>query len=428
MKIKAKLLSILLTAVLLSAIFAFPASASYVYGECGYEAYWMYDTDIHTLYIYGDGEMNWYDALDYPWHTKAHLINKIVISEGITAIPDGAFSDMYALTTVEITSELRSVGSHAFANCSSLEEIYLPGTVSYPGEGVFAGCTNLKRVVLGDGFDYISASMFYDCHSLREIVYPNTISGMGTDAYVGCDSLESAFFPADASGGVEAYFSHCNSLKTIYFYSHAKTVSFLYGERDSLVGNTKVRNIGLCLEYADMYPCLDKSGVPMVEYGGYQYYLFSIDDMNEKVNHTNRYEVDEYTHIAVCESCGMAGLSEDHNYTECVIIVEPTTQSFGIMEWRCVCGASRQEEIAMLVPDADNSTWFEEGEGNHIIIKPADPDYEGGMTFEPESAAPTGVLIVIIAVAVIAVVCLGGLALIAAVIVVVIIIVKKKKK
>ena len=407
------------------------ASAGMTFGECGPNAYWSYDSTTRELVVYGDGYVSDFGAYNFPWERQRDIIRTVRVAEEISNIPDWAFADMPSLTTVEISSNVRSIGNHAFSSCFALEGVYIPSSVTELGMDIFAGCTGMQWVVFEEGCEYISERMFYGCHTLWDVTVPTTVTGIGMWAFNGCSSLKSIYFPSGTHGSLDNYFENCHSLETVYFNSREQVAEYINGDIEKRLGDTKIEWVCFSVETADSFDCLGKGGISTVMYNGDIYYAYEADDWQENISHIDYYEYDEYSHIAVCESCGRAGLSEDHYFNESVIIIEPTTQSFGIMEWRCVCGAARQEEIATLIPDIENSIWFEEGEGNHIAIKPVYPDYEGGMSFDtvtPNRGSSVSAVLLTFAAILIGVLCLGGLAVAAVIAIIIVLIVRKKKK
>ena len=404
------------------------ASAGMTFGECGPNAYWSYDSTTRELVVYGDGYVSDFGAYNFPWERQRDIIRTVRVAEEISNIPGWAFADMPSLTTVDISSNVRSIGNHAFSSCFALEGVYIPSSVTELGTDIFAGCTGMQWVVFEEGCQYISERMFYGCHTLWDVTVPTTVTGIGMWAFNGCSSLKSIYFPSGTHGSLDNYFENCHSLETVYFNSREQVAEYINGDIEKRLGDTKIEWVCFSVETADSFDCLGKGGISTVMYNGDIYYAYEADDWQENISHIDYYEYDKSSHIAVCESCGRAGLSEDHYFNESVIIIEPTTQSFGIMEWRCVCGAAQQEEIATLFPDTENSIWFEEGEGNHIVIKPMYPDYEGGTAVEPAVGRTAPAILVIVGIVVVACVLgIGGLAAVAAIVILVVMLIKKKK-
>lgn len=76
-----------------------------------------------------------YDS-DNAWKPVRDKIKKIVISGGITSIPDNEFQYMSSLKEVTIESGLKSIGTEAFYSCSLLTKITIPASVKTIGEDI----------------------------------------------------------------------------------------------------------------------------------------------------------------------------------------------------------------------------------------------------------------------------------------------------
>ncbi len=86
------------------------AAESETSGKCGENANWVLDKS-GTLTITGEGEINVSDTGDdvihlegIPWYNQSKNILKVIISRGITAIGDSAFSYLPNLRDIVIPS------------------------------------------------------------------------------------------------------------------------------------------------------------------------------------------------------------------------------------------------------------------------------------------------------------------------------------
>ncbi|MBR4920090.1 MAG: leucine-rich repeat protein [Prevotella sp.] len=104
-------------------------------GDCGTDATWSYEMVTRTLTISGTGAIEDYSGWDgtmggavgsfnpnnfngYPCGIK-----RVVIGEGITEIPGGAFYMEVGITSVSLPSTLNSISTDAFGECNGLETI-----------------------------------------------------------------------------------------------------------------------------------------------------------------------------------------------------------------------------------------------------------------------------------------------------------------
>lgn len=88
--------------------------------------------------------------------------------------------------------------SICFKGSSTLEEVTVGSAVKSVYSAMFCDCTKLKTVNFTKEFlaqkPYIGAGAFTRCTSLRNLVLPNGISGVSDDALVGCKNLNTITF------------------------------------------------------------------------------------------------------------------------------------------------------------------------------------------------------------------------------------------
>jgi len=81
----------------------------------------------------------------YDWSSiPGRNAKKIILSEGIIEIGDGAFSDCSNIEEAVFPSSLKTIGEYAFSNCSSLTDINLPSSIQALGEKCFRYCDKLQ--------------------------------------------------------------------------------------------------------------------------------------------------------------------------------------------------------------------------------------------------------------------------------------------
>ncbi len=105
--------------------------------------------------------------------TDCDLLQRVVFSSGIQAIPANACRNMNRLTTVEFesngegTSDVASIGNYAFSNCSGLLTIALPDRLTSIGSEAFSGCSSLRDIVVPEAVGQIGNRAFANCTALR---------------------------------------------------------------------------------------------------------------------------------------------------------------------------------------------------------------------------------------------------------------------
>ena len=175
------ILPILALAVLLAAV---PAEASEtVASGSTYEMHWVL-TEDGTLTISGTGTI--YGSGFFPYQRQ---ILRVEIQEGLTAIYEGAFRNMTALTSVSLPESLTAIGFRAFAGCTALEQIRIPAGVKRIENMAFDGCAALKAVELQEGLEEIGGWAFSYCTALETITFPDTILSLCEYAFSGCSAL-----------------------------------------------------------------------------------------------------------------------------------------------------------------------------------------------------------------------------------------------
>lgn len=189
-----------------------------------------------TYVVDGVGKQTFRDRLE---------IKRLVISEGMTHIDEGAFLGCVNLESIYVSSSLDWLDAYAFCNCSRLREIWVDGnnerydsrdscnaivdkefdtlvlgcqttripqgitsigdyafagqtnlsTLLIPegveslGLGAFEGCTGLSHISLPRSLRSIERSTFFDCVSLGEMHIPDGVKHIGSQALAGCQRM-----------------------------------------------------------------------------------------------------------------------------------------------------------------------------------------------------------------------------------------------
>lgn len=138
---------------------------------------------------------------------------ELQISEGITAIEDGAFRKL-GLKTVKLPSGLKRLGA-AFTGCSMLTEIALPEGIRQIARDCFNGCSRLEKISLPQSLETIGNDAFLGCEQLRKIEIPEKVTELGNTAFAGCRSLEEVRIPEGVQALKSWSFRDCMMLKSV---------------------------------------------------------------------------------------------------------------------------------------------------------------------------------------------------------------------
>lgn len=172
-------------------------------------------TDDGTLTISGRGNMPDFVINNRikraPWHSKARIIQNVVIENGVTSIGKEAFADSwqlnehnqlvangdnyYVFKKVIIPNTVSLIDDRAFKNCINLTSVEIPNSVTSIGSEAFSGCLGLSSVELSNSVSSIEERSFYGCSSLTSVEIPNSVKTIGDEAFSGCDRITSVVIP-----------------------------------------------------------------------------------------------------------------------------------------------------------------------------------------------------------------------------------------
>ena len=239
-------------------------------GQCGADAYWLYEAETKTLTIFGVGSTYDYDYGKSPWYLKTDVAN-VVIQDGITGLGRYTFQYYTGLRSVTMSNSVTSVGKDVFINCTNLTSIEFSNNLTTIGENAFNNCIALEGVVIPSSVTSIAENTFYNCRSLGSIVVaegnsvydsrencdaiirsadnalvvgsnntvipdgitsignyafdgrqgltgieiPSSVTGIGTQAFYDCDGLTSIEIPAGVTSIGAQAFEGCSGLTSV---------------------------------------------------------------------------------------------------------------------------------------------------------------------------------------------------------------------
>ena len=163
------------------------------------------------------------DGIVYEDSSKTKLLACLSSREGTFAIPDSvtsigdsAFSDCSSLTSITIPNGVTSIGISAFYECSSLTSITIPDGVTSIGDSAFSGCTGLTSITIPDGVTSIGDGAFSGCSSLEKLIISEKMEQISMHCFSDCASLTEVVLPIGISSIFEQAFDNCTSLKNMY--------------------------------------------------------------------------------------------------------------------------------------------------------------------------------------------------------------------
>ena len=169
------------------------SSGSFVLGYNG--SYSLFGTGYEPVLIKAELGANCTGIMPYAFQAANPNFNlrEIMISSGVTSIPDYAFNICRSLKAVVLPHSITGIGSYAFAGCYELSMISIPKSVTDIGTYCFSGCQSLKTISLQQlsHLDNIKSRSFSTCNNLLSIKLPWCLVSIQSNAMNSCKKLYS---------------------------------------------------------------------------------------------------------------------------------------------------------------------------------------------------------------------------------------------
>ena len=194
---KTRMFSVILAFALCVVLFALTPSKAHAEapssGTIGDNLTWTLENDV-TLTISGTGAMPESCASRLaPWYSQKYFIETIIIGDGITSIPKGAFEFYENLKKVVLPETVTSIGASAFQECRKLSDIKLSKNLTTIEKSTFRLCYGLTEIIIPDGVTKICSSAFYDCHYVTSITIPSSVKHIEDGAFTACGSIQNFY-------------------------------------------------------------------------------------------------------------------------------------------------------------------------------------------------------------------------------------------
>ena len=224
-----RIISTMLTVLMLVSILPFCVSAKVYTGSCGANAKWSFDGDADVLTITGTGAIYNYSSEEKtPWHEYRQYITYVKIESGITRVGDRAFKLCRNLKDVDLPNTLKSIGEESFRQ-TALVSVELPDSVTEIGYMSFRECESLLHFNTGDGLKQIPGLGFFQCKSLKNLVIGKSVTDIASEAFNMCDSLEILTLGPNVQTVSDYAIFTCTSLKKIIVPKSLKKLGSISG-------------------------------------------------------------------------------------------------------------------------------------------------------------------------------------------------------
>ena len=250
------------------------------------------------------------------------------VPETVTEIEKSAFAAS-GVESVSMSDAVTAVGEGAFSNCSKLKSVVLPKGLKELKSSLFSGCSALEKISIPDSVKTLGEGVFSGCAALKEVKIPGEVTVIPKNAFSGCAALESVSIPASVTAINEAAFDKCTALKNVEFLGKDDEWSkvTIAGKNDALDSATK--NFP---NHTHSY--VDTVTAPTCTANGYTVHKCSCGDT----------KTDSYTKMlghsyqgGICVRCGVL---EDHKHDFKQTVTAPTCISEGFTTYTCACGES----------------------------------------------------------------------------------------
>ena len=123
----------------------------------------------------------------------------LTIPDRVTAIGEGAFTNLEGLRTIIIPSTVKRIEQNAFRNNTTLENVIIQEKdgegVEYIGNSAFNGCSNLQTINLPDTITTIGGSCFRYCTKINNVKLPSNLKTLNGQTFSGCTNLQNIELP-----------------------------------------------------------------------------------------------------------------------------------------------------------------------------------------------------------------------------------------
>ena len=155
------------------------------------------------------------DAVEVEEGAFARAYRLKTVNGNISKLGASAFIDDRALTAISLAEGVTEIPNYAFSGCTSLEEVSIPSTVTVIDYNAFYGDSALKAVGFsGDNLVKIEYNAFSGVTKLSGITFPESLEEIGYNAFSN-SGLTSVYIPAGVNSIGDGVFDGCGNLEAI---------------------------------------------------------------------------------------------------------------------------------------------------------------------------------------------------------------------
>ncbi len=152
------------------------------------------DIDVYIDDIDAWAMIEFADDSSYPlgYESGLYLNGKIVTEISLnsaTKVGSYAFYYYRQLTTLHISSNVKSIGNYAFNGCSNLSNITIDAGVTTIGNYAFQNCL-MESLIIPTTVNSIGNNAFSSCYKMTNISLPESVTKIGSFAFQYCNGLK----------------------------------------------------------------------------------------------------------------------------------------------------------------------------------------------------------------------------------------------
>lgn len=117
------------------------------------------------------------DSMNEKWNKEHKDSNNFVVFKGILVDGSSASGD------VVIPNNIECIGNRAFFMNDNITSVVIPKNVKRIGEESFFRCKNLKKATIEEGTEVIGVKAFAECYNLKDVKIPETVTELGSSAF-----------------------------------------------------------------------------------------------------------------------------------------------------------------------------------------------------------------------------------------------------
>lgn len=216
--------------------------------------------------------------------SRAYALEKIVLPDTLTALPQYAFYYSRSLMSVVIPSSVTTVGSYIFQECFGLYRCVWSATATQIQERSFYYCYRLHDMIIPKGVTSLGYRAFYYCYAMTESILPSTLTSIGSQCFYCCQALGEIAIPNSVTSIGDNCFCNCFGLRKATLSTGCTTIPsycfyYCYGLSDVAIPDG-VTTIGECAFYqCNMKTLTLPSTLTRLNYGSFSqnYTLTKID-------------------------------------------------------------------------------------------------------------------------------------------------------